>query len=237
MKSGRAANELEADLLWHKDAKGYALEDHGKYGLWIARRGGELVPFYPLRGGFAFKAFSNVSTPKDLIEFMNCYGFLSSVNGCGPAFFRVETGKLYAIKGAPEPSGEDVREHLESAGFFREILGASPRRALSAGASRRRALSPGAGAWAENLGSDGIGEIQMLFDKHGSLRPVLKPTSLMSGLFWQLISFKQAGAQYRSCQYCGSIFQVGVGSGRRTGAIFCSDEHKIEFHSRKRSVR
>jgi hypothetical protein len=227
MKSGHAANELEADLLWHKDAKGYALEDHGKYGLWIARRGGEMVPLCPLRGGFAFKAFSNVSTPKDLIEFMNCYGFLSSVNSIRPSFFRIKSEKLYAIKGAPEPNGEAVREHLESAGFFREILGASP----------RRALSPGVEAWVENLGSDGIGEIQMLFDKHGSLRPVVKPTSLMSGLFWQLINFKRAGAQYRSCQYCGSIFQVGVGSGRRADAIFCSDEHKIEFHSRKRSVR
>jgi hypothetical protein len=227
MKGDHVGNELEVDLLWHKDSKGYALEDHGKYGLWIARRGGELVPIYPLRGGFAFKAFSNVSTPKDLVEFMNGYGFLKNVNSLGPSFFRFESGKFYAIKGAPEPSGEDVRGHLESAGFFREIIGAKP----------RRALSRGAGAWVENLGSDGIGEIQMLFDKHGSLQPVLKPTSLMCGLFWQLINSIRAGAQYRSCQYCGVIFQVGVGSGRRADAKFCSDEHKIEFHSRKRSVR
>src|SRR5258707_9268276 len=98
MKNDHAGNELEVDLLWHKDSKGYALEDHGKYGLWIARRGGELLPIYPLRGGFAFKAFSNVSTPKDLVEFMNRYGFLESVNSFGPSFLRVESGKLYAIK-------------------------------------------------------------------------------------------------------------------------------------------
>jgi hypothetical protein len=227
MKSDHAGNELEVDLLWQKDSKGYALEDHGKYGLWIARRAGELVPIYPLRGGFAFKAFSNVSTPKDLVEFMNCYGFLESVDSFGPSFVHVKSGKPYAIKGAPEPSGEDVRDHLESAGFFREIIGAKP----------LRALSRGAGAWVENLGSDGIGEIQMHFDKHGLLQPVLKPTSLMSGLLWQLINSKRAGAQYRSCRYCGVIFQVGVGSGRRADAKFCSDEHKIIFHSGQRSVR
>jgi hypothetical protein len=228
MKGDRAQNGLEVDLLWHKDAKGYALEDHGRHGLWIARRGGKLVPICPLRGGFAFKAFSNVSDQDDLVEFMNCYGFLLNINSLGPVFFDADkSGKLFAIKGAPEPNGESVRDHLESAGFFREILGAKP----------RRPLPPGAGAWVENLGTDGIGEVQMLFDKHGSLRPVLKATSLMSGLFWQLINFKRAGAQYRSCQYCGILFEVGVGSGRRADAKFCSDEHKIEFNSRKRSVR
>jgi hypothetical protein len=228
MKSDRAHNGLEVDLLWYKDAKGYALEDHGKYGLWIARRGGKLVPIHPLRGDFAFKVFSNVSDPKDLVEFMNCYGFLQNANSLGPVFLNFnKSRKFLAIKGAPEPNGESVREHLESAGFFREIIGVRP----------RRALSRGAGAWVENLGSDGIGEIQMLFDRHGALQPVLKPTSLISGLFWQLINSKRAGAQYRSCQYCGIIFQVGVGAGRRADAKFCSDEHKIEFNSRKRSVR
>lgn len=227
MKSDHAGNELEIDLLWHRDSKGYALEDHGKYGLWIARRGGELIPVYPLRGGFAYKAFANVSTDKDLVEFMNCYGFLESVNSIGPSFLRIESGKLYAIKGAPEPNGESVREHLESAGFFRELLRAR----------LQRRLSQGAATWVESFGTDGIGEIQMRFDKHGVFRPVLTPTSLMSGLFWQLINSKRAGAQYRSCQYCGVIFQVGVGSGRRADAKFCSDEHKKEFNSRKRSIR
>jgi hypothetical protein len=228
MNANRTQNGLDVDLLWHKDAKGYVLEDHGKYGSWISRRGGELVPVYPLRCGFAFKAFSNVSDQDDLVEFMNCYGFLLDTNSLGPGFAHADkSGKLIAIKGAPKPNGESVRSHLESAGFFRAILGAKP----------RRPLPPGAGVWVENLGTDGIGEVQMLFDKHGALRPVLKATSLMSGLFWQLINSKRAGAQYRSCQYCGKIFEVGVGSGRRADAKFCSDEHKIEFNSRKRSVR
>jgi hypothetical protein len=224
MNSDHAGNGFEVDLLWYKDAKGYALEDQEK---WIVRRGGELVPIHPLRGDFAFKVFSNVSTPKDLVKFMNCYGFLESVDSLGSSILTPsKSGKSFAIR-AHGPKGENVREHLESAGFFREIIGAKP----------RRRLSKGAAPWVENLGRDGIGEIQMLFDKHGALRPVLKPTSLISGLFWQLINSKRAGAQYRTCQYCAVIFQVGVGSGRRADAKFCSDEHKKEFNSRKRSVR
>jgi hypothetical protein len=227
MNDGRSSSDLEVDLLWYKDSKGYALEDHGKYGLWIGRRGGELVPIYPMRNDRAFKVFSNVSTPTDLVEFMNCYGLLNSFNSFGPAYFRGDSGKLFPIKGAPEPSGEDVRQHLEAAGVFREILGARP----------RRPPSQGSAAWIENACSEGIGEIQMIFDKHGSLRPVLKPTSLINGLIWQLINSLRAGALYRSCQQCGVIFQVGVGSGRRADAKFCTDEHKILFNSRKRSLR
>lgn len=228
MNGNRTQNGLEVDLLWHKDAKGYVLEDHGGYGLWIGRRGGELVPISPLRGGLAFKAFSSVSDQDDLVEFMNCYGFLLDRNSLGPRFAQADKSRNFsAIKGAPEPNGESVRGHLESAGFFRAILGAKP----------RRPLPPGAGAWMENLGTDGIGEVQMLFGKDGALRPVLKATSLMSGLFWQLINSKRAGAQYRSCQYCGIIFEVGVATGRRADAKFCSDEHKIVFNSRKRSAR
>jgi hypothetical protein len=219
-------SDVEIDLLWYKDSKGYTLEDHGKWGQWIGRRGGQLIPIHPLKNDRAFTAFSNISTSKDLVEFMNSCGFLDSFDSFGPSFIRVEAGKMFRIKGAPEPSGEDVQKHLEAAGVFRELL-AKPRRALS-----RRAA-----AWIQNACSESIGEIQMLFDEHGLLRPVLKPTSLMSGLFWQLLNSLRAGARYRSCKHCGVIFQVGVGSGRRADAKFCSDEHKILFHSRRRSVR
>jgi hypothetical protein len=226
MSSGRANDDLEVDLPWYKDSKGYALENHGKFGLWIGRRGGELVQIYPLRNDLAFKAFSSVATPKELVEFMNNYGFLNNIDGVGPVFMRSDKkGKLFAIRGAPEPDGEDVHAHLEAAGAFREILNAKPR----GGFSKKTA------ALLENECREGIGEIQMLFDKRGSPRPVLKPTSLMSGLVWQLVNSVRAGVKYRLCRECGVIFQVGPASGRRADAKFCSDEHRTLFNSRRRS--
>jgi hypothetical protein len=224
MKSDRT-NDLEVDLLWQRDSKGYVREDHGKWGLWIGRRGGELVPIFPLRGGFAFKAFSNVSTPDELVEFMNHYGFLKAVDSMGPSFYRFESGSLRKIRGAPEPNGEDVREHLAAASVFREVMQAKGRR-----------ISQSSAAWIEQACSEGIGELQMVFDKRGALRPVLKPQSLMHGMFWQLIHSVRGGAQSRTCRQCGVIFEVGAGSGRRADAKFCSDEHKILFHSRRRSI-
>ena len=227
MENAGSSEHLGVDLLWYRDAKGYALEDHGSYGSWIVRRGGDLVPVYPLRGGFAFKAFANVSIDNDLVEFMKCYGFLDRVDPYGPSFFREKSGKYCRVKGAPEPCGENVQRHLQSATFFREILQVRPRRHLS------REVAD----WIEDLGVDGIGDVQMHFDERGILRPVLKPTSLMSGLFWQLFNSVRGGAQYRPCDHCGIIFRMGAGSDRRTGAKFCSDEHKVLFHSRRRSIR
>jgi hypothetical protein len=201
MSSGNANDDLKVDLLWYKDSKGYALEDHGKWGQWIGRRGGGLVPVYPLRNDRAFNAFSNVSTSKELVEFMNTYGFLKSPSSLGPTFMRIDKkGKLYAIEAAPRPEGEDVQEHLRAASVFREVLNAKPRRALSEGTS----------AWLDDQCSEGIGEIQLVVDKHG-IRPVLRPASLISGLFWQLISSLGGGARYRTCRHCGVLFQVGGG--------------------------
>jgi hypothetical protein len=222
MNDVRASSHLEVDLLWYKDSKGYVLEDHGRFGEWIERRGGKLDPIYPLRNDRAFKVFSNVYTARNLVEFMNRYGFLNDCNSLGSMFIDRERRK---VQGAPEPAGEPVRRHLEAAAAFREILEAKPR------------LSQASAAWIEDAFSDAIAEVQLIFDKHGSLRPVLKPTSLINGLIWQLINSLGAGARYRPCQQCGVIFQVGVGSGRRADAKFCSDEHKILFNSRKRSLR
>jgi hypothetical protein len=229
MKEDRTSNDLEVDLLWYKDSKGYALEDYGRYGRWVVRRGGELVPIHPLRGGFAFKAFSNVSSRQDLVDFVNIHGFLENAQGSISGFFRSELRArplpLIPTTGSPSPQGEDVDEHLKAAAFFRRILG------LRA----RRIRSPDLAAWLQDV-SDSLGEVQIVADKGGWFRPVLKPTSLMGGMLLQLVSSVGRGAEYRLCKHCGAIFEVGPGAGRRADAKFCSDEHKIVFNSRRRSL-
>jgi len=63
---------------------------------------------------------------------------------------------------------------------------------------------------------------------------VLKADSLINGLIMQLVQKLSGQAQFNRCDFCGVPFEVGPGK-RRTDARFCKEDHKIRFHSRKRS--
>jgi hypothetical protein len=63
----------------------------------------------------------------------------------------------------------------------------------------------------------------------------LRPKTLLDALWLQLGQWLTLGTQIRVCQHCGAWFEAGRSSGRRADAKFCSDEHKIAFHSLKRS--
>jgi hypothetical protein len=39
------------------------------------------------------------------------------------------------------------------------------------------------------------------------------------------------------CRHCMEVFTVGPGTGRRMDAIFCSDAHRVRFHSLQRSPK
>lgn len=39
------------------------------------------------------------------------------------------------------------------------------------------------------------------------------------------------------CQHCREIFPVGPGTGRRLDAIFCSNDHRVRYHSLKRTLK
>jgi len=63
----------------------------------------------------------------------------------------------------------------------------------------------------------------------------LRPKTLLDGLWLQLGQWLTLGIQIRACQQCGQWFEAGRGTGCRAHAKFCSDEHKILFHSLERS--
>ena len=63
----------------------------------------------------------------------------------------------------------------------------------------------------------------------------LRPSTLLDGLYLQLGEALTRGAQIGKCAHCGNWFEAGAGAGRRAGAKFCSDDHKIAYHSLKRS--
>jgi len=63
----------------------------------------------------------------------------------------------------------------------------------------------------------------------------LRPSTLLDGLWLQFGQSVTRGAEIRGCAHCGNWFEAGRGTGRRAGSKFCSEEHKIAFHSLKRS--
>jgi hypothetical protein len=65
----------------------------------------------------------------------------------------------------------------------------------------------------------------------------LRPSTLLDGLWLQLGEAITRGAQIGKCAHCGDWFETGGGTGRRAGAKFCSEDHKIAYHSLKRSRR
>jgi hypothetical protein len=62
-----------------------------------------------------------------------------------------------------------------------------------------------------------------------------QPNTLLDALWLQFGQEVTRGAKIRACQHCGAWFEAGAGTGRRADAKFCSDEHRVNFNSLKRS--
>ena len=71
-------------------------------------------------------------------------------------------------------------------------------------------------------------------DKLLGARFQIMPTDLMQALWFQLGEVLASNIKLSSCLQCGKLFEVGVGSGRRADAKYCSDEHRTLYHSLNR---
>jgi hypothetical protein len=235
---------LKLHLNWFKDSAGYRFNEYGKYGTYLIGNGGKLVPSFPLENDKALSAFASVSSVSSLLQFVEEYGLLKvPVYGVevdrggytGPIAFGAETfgfseGRLIKIENRPILEGEDVDPHLEAAKLFREILAQS-------GKGWRRTPPSLAHSIAEALDEEPLGEISLAGDREHGFRMVLTANSLMDGLWLQLGQKVAGQATFRTCELlsCRQVFEVGSSSGRRLDAKFCSDTHRIEFNSRKRT--
>jgi hypothetical protein len=234
---------LKLHLNWFKDSAGYRFAEYGKHVTCIIGNGGKLIPFSPFEGSEAvFSAFASVTSPPALLHFVEQYGMLNKPaygvqvergrttnTAYGGSSFRMdERGSLSFVEDSPE--GEDVSPHLETAQLFREILEQS-------GKGWRRPPPSLAHSIAEALQEEPLGEISLAGDRRHGFRMVLTAISLMDGL-WLQLGQKIAGlAKFQTCELpsCRQVFEVGSSSGRRLDARFCSDSHRIEFNSRKRT--
>jgi hypothetical protein len=82
-----------------------------------------------------------------------------------------------------------------------------------------------------------IAEIDLIPDPDSGVRLRLKTESLISALWWQLAQKLSGNSMVRQCRYCGTLFEVGLGTRRRADATFCSNDHSVRFHSLRRSKK
>ena len=81
-----------------------------------------------------------------------------------------------------------------------------------------------------------IAELDVVADVNKGIQVRSKTDALISALRWQLAQRLSGNTMFRECRHCGSLFEVGPGTDRRTDAIFCCKEHSVRFHSLRHSV-
>lgn len=178
----------------------------------IVRRGGQLVPHRPLsQFGSLFKIFANTAVDaQSLLDFVEKFGPLTSA-------------------GFKTNAGDPVPQILEHASAMREFL------ANSSGDRIRRVERI-----AIQQGGVTLTGMTVKFSLDMETRfPSLwiSPRSLLDALWLQLWQALSGSVAMQKCLHCSQWFETGPGTGRRAGAKFCSDKHKIIFHSMQRSKR
>lgn len=232
---------LPIDLKWHLDSKGYRLVDHASYGSIIVANGGKIKHIRPLDGiDGLYKVFANVRSPGELLNFVRFHGLLHKqsykaqwVEGVLEKKAREDSplgrySRQLARASVNAPKMESVSELLEIAALFRKIMVQSQK-------GWRRTPKPLGLEMSLRLDRRPLGWIGLRDDATRGFRPAFIANSLLDALWLQLAGNISGGAIYRKCARCENMFETGPKTGRRAGSKFCSDTHKIEFNSRKRS--
>jgi hypothetical protein len=204
-------SRLVIEFEWARDPKGYRLTGGSRPTMQrVVRKGRgqrELIRYRPLSVTDAlFRIFAHMAdTPQGLLKFVERYGPLRW-DGMDPA------------------QGDDVSLALSNADHIRQIL------ELWAGPSMRSKPASG------QLGAP----VSLLADiawdaETKALKWELRPVTLLDAIWLQLGQALARGAEIRQCRHCGDWFEAGGGLGRRADAKFCSEAHKIAYHSLNRS--
>jgi hypothetical protein len=233
--------DFRTDFEWFRCPKGYRLvhasetaralgEDPESYPDcdWIVPNSDEQIPYRPLeRYDTLCNVFAKIQTADDLLRFIEMYGPLT----------RTSTGW-----------GDFVIERLQSAQYFRGLLqrkSKGPRQLASLFKAQRLAglsrsyKEAGARLRFEDVSENDflrlIGTIDIVPDLERGVRIRINFEVLIAALWWQLVQKLSGNAVIRECRHCGTLFEAGVGTNRRSDATFCCSEHSVRFHSLERS--
>jgi len=216
------------DFTWATDTKGFYIpgdvdlneRDSIPLGERIVRKGGPLQRYQPERIERLFGDFLLVRTPADLFQFVSRRGPLTREGFYCEASdddFRSPNEFYSSVD-----EGEALELGLEYAGWFRDVL--------------REKQKPSRVARSFEAFRLEKYQVEIVPDVKRGIRFKFFPENLLDYLMLRLAHAVLAPPAYSSCQWCGEFFAKGVGTRRRGDAQFCSDQHRIDHNSQKRSL-
>jgi hypothetical protein len=212
-------------LKWHRDVAGYRIIPAGGHGESIVRNGGELIPCDPTATDeMLYANFAGLKTGEELLQFVNRHGLLNDSGG--HSFGQTYDGELGGGSFRPVEDGHDgelVRAHLESARLIRQVLKAENSGKKSIPTEDGRTL-------AGILDDDEVGYIRLAPRGKRGFQFIFEASSLMGAIWIQLAQRTGGGVKWGECRYCGSWFEMGPGTGKRTDSEFCKTSHRVAFH-------
>ena len=222
------ADQALYDFKWATDTKGFYIpgkvdlneRDAIPLGERIVRKGGPLQPYQPEKIERLFDDFLRVRTPADLLQFVNRRGPLTR-----EGFYCDTSAEDF---GGPNQmswqlkEGEPLDLGLEHASRFRDVL--------------REKHKPSRVARSFEAFRLEKYKVEIVPDDKRGIRFKYFPQDLLDYLTLRLAHVVLALPIYSSCLWCGKFFAKGVGTKRRGDAQFCSDQHRIDYNSQKRSL-
>jgi len=197
--------QLDIDFPWYRHKQGYRIKN-GR----VVGKGNELESYRPLDDySTLYKVFADeCRSEKGVLEFIKKFGPLLTSPGA-----LIDT-HLLGLPAFMSAMGDLVSEVIAQANLMKKQL------------SRR------------TVPQIPLTSIEAVLIPHGStVRLKLQPSRLIDAIWLQMAQANSSGRAVRACQRCGTWFEVGPGSRppRRLDALFCSDQHRIEFNSLARS--
>jgi hypothetical protein len=153
---------------------------------------------------------------KPLQNFPGLYRIFAKITSAADLLAFVEKFGALTYAGFPGGKGDVVPELLESAREMADQL-------LKFGRRREPVVLP-----STNM------KMRIVNEKIGP-RLIFSPATLLDALWLQWALELTGGGKIVRCLHCGDLFRAGPGFGRRGDAMFCCDEHRVEWNSLKRS--
>lgn len=218
--------QFHINFVWQRDDSGYRFEKDDRDRQLIVRNGGAQVSYRPLEIDVLYAIFAEVSDPKKLLDFVRLYGPLTKagqlVETAKKPSTKISRGRKIEI--TEVHVGDDVDEIVANAVWFKAVL--TPN-------TKMRALK---GRLSQQPKPLRIADARLVFERN-DLNIEFWPETLLDALRLQLSLALLGTVKLAHCNYCMTPFSVGSGTGRRADAKYCSNEHRVLFNSKKRSVK